>query len=69
MKHLRVVTEENGRYPMGLTVTRKRLHVSVEWAGKTCSLVLFEKGENIRFNGNVGGSACRLCRCYAGTDR
>ncbi len=45
MKHLRVVTEENGRYPMGLTVTRKRLHVSVEWAGKTCSLVLFEKGE------------------------
>lgn len=46
MKHLRVVTEENGRYPMGLTVTRKRLHVSVEWAGKTCSLVLFEKGEN-----------------------
>ncbi len=44
MKHLRVVTEENGRYPMGLTVTKKRLHVSVEWAGKTCSLVLFEKG-------------------------
>ncbi len=30
---------------MGLTVTRKRFHVSVEWAGKTCSLVLFEKGE------------------------
>lgn len=45
MKHLRVVTEENGRYPMGLTVTRKRLHVSVEWAGRTCSLVLFLKGE------------------------
>lgn len=45
MKQLRVVTEENGRYPMGLTVTKKRFHVSVKWAGESCSLVLFERGK------------------------
>ncbi len=44
MKHLRVVTEESGRFPMGLTVTKKGLHISVNWPGESCSLVLFEKG-------------------------
>lgn len=30
---------------MGLTVTKRKIHVSVEWAGKSCSLVLFERGK------------------------
>ncbi len=45
LKQLRVVTEECGRYPMGLTVTKKRLHMSVAWAGEACSLVLYERGK------------------------
>lgn len=44
MKQLRDVTAMGGRYPMGLAVTRKNLHISAKWAGESCSLVLFEKG-------------------------
>lgn len=46
MKQLKKLAGEQGYYPMGLTVTKNRLHASIVSAGETCSLVLFEKGKD-----------------------
>lgn len=46
VKQLSVLAGEYGQYPMGLTVTKDKLHVSVVWPGETCSLVIFEKGKD-----------------------
>lgn len=44
MEQYRVLTKENRRYPVGITVMDKKLHVSVISSAETCSLVLFENG-------------------------
>ncbi len=49
MVDYKIVEERCRRYPMGLTITDKKIHVSVVSAGKECSLVLYEKsGEEER---------------------
>ncbi len=45
MKQFKVLVGEQGNCPMGLTTTKNRLYASVIWAGKSCSLVLFKRGE------------------------
>ena len=44
MEHYKIVTEQNHRYPVGVTITDKKIHVSVVSAAKSCSLVLYETG-------------------------
>lgn len=44
MEQPRILTEENRGYPIGLTITEKRVHVSVVSDASTCSLVFYEKG-------------------------
>lgn len=43
MEQYRRLTEETQRYPIGLTTTDKKLHISVIGAKETCSLVLFQQ--------------------------
>ncbi len=45
MKQFRVLTGEPGNCPMGLTVAKNRVYASVIWAGESCSLVIFRRGE------------------------
>lgn len=40
------VTEETQRYPIGLTITDKGLHISAIGAKETCSLVLFQPDQD-----------------------
>lgn len=46
VKQLKRLEGEEGYYPLGVTVTKNRLHVSIVWAGEACSLVIFEKGKD-----------------------
>ena len=45
MERYKIVTEQNHRYPMGVTAADKKIHVSVASEARSCSLVLFENGQ------------------------
>ncbi len=45
MKQFTVLTGEPQNCPIGLTVMKNMLHFSVIWPGSTCSLVIFQSGE------------------------
>lgn len=44
METYRIVIEDNRIYPMGLTVTGDRVHISVDNQAQQCSLLLYEPG-------------------------
>lgn len=44
MKQYRILTEERQRYPIGLTITDRKLHISAVGAKNSCSLVLYWQG-------------------------
>lgn len=44
METYKIITDDVQIYPMGLTIMKNRIHVSVASDGDTCSLLLFEKG-------------------------
>lgn len=45
MEHYKIINECNQRYPMGLTVTDKVIHVSVASPAESLSLVLYKKDQ------------------------
>lgn len=45
METYRIITEDNRTYPMGLTVTKDRIHAATANEADTCSLVLFRRDE------------------------
>ena len=49
METYTVLAEQNHRYPIGITIIDKKIHVSVVSAGKRVSLVLFEHGQEEPF--------------------
>ena len=42
LEQYKVLTDERLRYPIGLTVTEKKLHISVIGAKESCCLVLYD---------------------------
>lgn len=46
MEPYRTLAEDGQRYPIGLTITDKNVHVSAVSCAGTCSLVLFENGND-----------------------
>lgn len=49
MEHYRILAEQNQRYPIGITVIDKKIHVSVAAAANSVSLVLFEQEQEEPF--------------------
>lgn len=49
MKTWNIVAEDNRVYPMGLTVEGDKVHLSMAAACDTCSLLLYQKGEETPF--------------------
>ncbi|MEG0369537.1 MAG: alpha-amylase, partial [Hungatella sp.] len=45
METYKIVRDDSRIYPMGLTVTEDRVHVSLAAVGANCSLLLYEKGQ------------------------